>query len=179
MNLLIQNNLFYSTVFYTSIQNSVLINHNVFMNTIGSGQYCLYGISFATISNNIFWSTSPLNSNVGNCIFNNNVTYQTVNDAIPGASNSGSGNLVSTNPQFVNVPAPAINLADNYNVTGASPAHNAGTDGTDLGIYGGAAPMPDLTGMPGIPQMIQMNIMNPVITPGTNLNVNFKARKNN
>jgi hypothetical protein len=39
--------------------------------------------------------------------------------------------------------------------------------------------MPDLTGMPPIPQMILMDINTPIILPGSNLNVTFKARKNN
>jgi hypothetical protein len=39
--------------------------------------------------------------------------------------------------------------------------------------------MPNLTGMPAIPQMVQMNIANPVVAPAGNLNVTFKAKKNN
>jgi hypothetical protein len=178
-NVLIENNLFSGGYISTSNQPTVVVNHNVFMYTIGSGFYCTYYVTFATFTNNIFWGASPLGTGVGNCVFNNNLTFQTPADAIPGGSNSGTGNLVAVNPNFVNAPTPAINYSYDYNVTGASAAHNAGTDGTDLGIYGGVAAMPDLTGMPAIPQMIQMNINNPVIGPAGTLNVTFKAKKNN
>jgi hypothetical protein len=157
----------------------VILSHNLFMGSIGSSHYCLYGISSATIINNIFWGTSPLGTNVSGNVFNNNLTFQTPSDGIPGGSNSGSSNLVSTNPQFVNAPSPGISSAYDYNLAAASAGNNAGTDGTDLGVYGGANPLPNLSGMPPIPQITEMNISTPVIAPGSNLGVSFKAKKNN
>jgi hypothetical protein len=179
-NILIENNLAYAYQVYNSNQPTVVVNHNIFMYNIGSGYTCVSTVTFAIFTNNIFWGATPLGSGVGNCVFNNNLTFQTVNDVIPGAGNSGTNNLVTINPNFVSVPDPnAAHLGSDYNVTGASAAHNAGTDGADLGIYGGVAAMPNLSGMPAIPQMIDMNIANPVIAPAGTLNVTFKAKKNN
>jgi hypothetical protein len=179
-NFLIENNVAYYCSISSSNQPTVVINHNVFLYNVGSGYYCGSYVTFATWTNNIFWGASPLGTSVANCVFNNNLTFQTPTDAIPGAGNSGTANLVTVNPNFVNVSDPnAIHLGSDYNVTAASAAHNAGTDGADLGIFGGAAAMPDLSGMPAIPQMIQMNIANPVIAPAGTLNVTFKAKKNN
>jgi len=177
-NVLIENNVIFGHNIQSSNQASITISNNVFVNTLGSGTYCLNTVSMAIIQNNIFWGTSPQGNNVSNNTFNNNLTYQTANDNIPGANNSGSNNLVGQNPQFVNAPNPAINYGYDYNVAAASPAHNAGTDGTDLGVFGGPSVFPDLSGMPAIPQMMEMNIANPVIPPAGTLNVDFKARKN-
>ena len=176
-NVLYENNIMYNGAFHYSGQPSVVINHNLFMNNIGSGSYGLYQLSFATITNNIFWGTTPLGANMTNNTFNNNLTFQTSNDVIPGSNNSGAGNLVATNPQFINAPSPGISYSYNYNVSNASAANNAGTDGTDIGVYGGVNFFPDLTGMPAIPQMVEMLITNPVVTPAGNLNVTFKAKK--
>jgi hypothetical protein len=178
-NVLIENNVIYDHPIQTSSQSSVVISNNIFLNTLGSGSFCLNGVSMATVQNNIFWGTSPLGTNVINNTFNNNLTFQTGSDNIPGANNNGSNNQVGQNPQWVNAPSPAINYSYDYNVTSGSPAHNAGSDGSDMGIYGGLAVMPDQTGMPAIPQMLEMNIHNPVIVPAGTLNVDFKAKKNN
>lgn len=178
-NLIFQNNLCYQMIFYASSQSTVLIDHNIFLHNIGSNTNCLDNVSLATLTNNIFWGTSPLGTNSVNNTFNNNLTFQTANDNIPGASNTGSGNFVGTNPQFVNAPTPAPNLTYNWNLSNASVGNNAGTDGQDLGIFGGNAALTDLTGMPPIPQMIEMNIQNVIIPPAGTLNVDFRARKNN
>jgi len=178
-SVLIENNIIHHNTIYYSNQPSVIISHNLFMGNIGTGLYSLFQISSATVINNIFWGASPLGNSVNSNVLNNNLTFQTPNDAIPGGSNSGSGNLVSTNPQFVNAPSPGISYSYDYNLAAASAANNAGTDGTDLGVYGGANTLPNLSGMPPIPQITEMNIGTPVIAPGSNLGVSFKAKKNN
>jgi hypothetical protein len=104
-NILIENNLIYSGAIHYSAQPTIIINHNVFLAPAASS-IALYQISFATITNNIFWGLTPLGSSVTNNTFNNNLTFQTSNDVIPGPSNLGNGNLVTTNPQFVNAASP-------------------------------------------------------------------------
>jgi hypothetical protein len=179
-NILFENNLAYGCAIQTSNQPTVTINHNVFLFNVGSGYYCANNVQNATWMNNIFWGASPIYSNVTGCVFNNNLTYQTPNDVIPGSGNTGSNNLVTVPPGFVNVPNPnSIGYGYDYNVINVSAANNAGTDGTDLGVYGGTSAMQDLSGMPAIPQMYEMNITNPTIPPAGTLNVTFKARKNN
>ena len=106
---------------------------------------------------------------------------------MPSTGNTGSGNINNTVPGFINVPNPtSLYLsADivNYNFSFASTAasYNAGTDGTNLGISGGPYPMNGsmLNGRTRIPLMQELNINNSVINQGQQLNVQFKARKNN
>jgi hypothetical protein len=175
-NVIITNNIIYGYI-SSSNQNSVLITNNIFLSSYYSG---LVTVSYATIANNIFWQTSSFNSDVLNNVFNKNINYHvSIVTSLPPASNSGSGNITNQDPKFVNLPASASSSYEtsyDYSLQ-AGPAKNAGTDGKDLGIYGGSYPMPNLTGAPNIPQITSLDIQNSVVPKNATLNVNFKARK--
>ena len=176
-NLIIQNNIFDNSFPLMSNQATVVINNNIF--TGASTGFALNNIYNALIANNIFTGPSPRAANVNNCQFNNNITYQTSADTIPFASNTGSGNLVAKNPLFTNVPTNTFNYSYDYSLSAASPGKNAGTDGKDIGVYGGTMPFADLTGTPAIPQIKSISILNPVIPAGDSLQVIIKAKKQN
>ena len=147
----------------------------------------MLGSTYNTIySNNIFHTFSPYNVDITNCTFNNNISYNTTNDNfnITG-TNSGGSNLVGQDPLFVST-GTSMNFEyiDDYNVQTGSPAINAGTDGTDIGIYGGSYPWPEggISGSgfmysqePQIPQVNEMNIQNSTIPIGGTLNVQVKG----
>ena len=129
--------------------------------------------------------------NRNNTIFNkpiiaiyNNLTVSASSDVIPFGTNTGTGNINNSSASnlFVGgmsatVGYPTITTSD-WHILAASPAHNTGTDGSDLGIYGGTQPMINLTGASNlIPQMTLLNISNPSLPVNDNLNVRFKARK--
>ena len=67
---------------------------------------------------------------------------------------------------------------NNYRLKSTSLGHNAGTDGTDIGIYGGVFPWKDGS-MPSNPHIISKTIPGTTDASG-NLNVNIKveAEKN-
>jgi hypothetical protein len=139
------------------------------------------------------------------CTFNNNLSYLTtiadpagytpansfVNTftGTGGGSNFGGGNIVGQDPLYVSV----SNFNDyvataNYRLQASSLGKNAGTDGTDLGIYGGSYPFPsggapgsgyDTSPMPPIPQVTELNIQNATVPVNGTLNVNVKANINN
>ncbi|HRD53533.1 MAG TPA: hypothetical protein PKY96_12875 [Flavobacteriales bacterium] len=160
------------------IQNSnspsVLIANNLFM-----GYYwnALSAISNALISNNIFWQSTPVAGSVTNCTFENNITYQTPNNTIPFGTNSGSGNLVDVNPQFVNVPDAAFNTAYNYDLLPASAGNNAGSDGTDIGLYGGVSPWPNQSGLARIPFITSFTLQYSQVPQGSTVNGTVNATK--
>jgi len=116
---------------------------------------------------------------VDNNIFSNNLSYQTSNDTLPYGTNTGSGNFINQNPLFTNVSATNFSYSFDFSLAAASPGKNAGTDGKDLGIYGGSKPMVDMTGSPAIPQMKSVTILNPMIPVGDSLHVIIKAKKQN
>ncbi|HXC04465.1 MAG TPA: hypothetical protein VNZ86_06910 [Bacteroidia bacterium] len=173
----IQNN-FIGNIQYSN-KTTVVIDHNTFNNSSG----CFYSMSNALIANNIFYYSSPL-ANVTSCTFSNNITTNSSAQVLPPAGNTGSGNFNNTPPGWTDgtIPTTTISLSTewiySWKLGTSAPAHNSGTDGTDLGAYGGTYPMPNLTGATRIPQMQALNVSG-VVPAGGNLNVNFKARKQN
>lgn len=174
-NVIIRNNVFSGSYITSSDKSSVLISNNVFI----GNSYALSIVSNAIIANNIFKGATPKGPNINGNVFSNNLTYQTSYDTIPFGTNTGSGNMVAQNPLFVNVPANAFSYSYDFSLQAASPGKNAGTDGTDVGIFGGVMPFTDMTGSPAIPQVKSVSILNPVIPVGDSLKVVIKANKQN
>jgi len=190
-NITIQNNIISGVINGFSV-SSVLIDHNVFLSS-GS----LTTLFYSTITNNIFVRTTGdlMNGSVNFNTFNNNLSNLTTigpsapTNSFAGGSNTASGNFVAVDPQFVSVTnLNTYSTTANYRLAPASAVRNAGTDGTDLGIYGGARAFPsggaagsgfDTSPLPPIPQVTEVNILNATLQPGTPLNVNVKAKINN
>ncbi len=175
-NTIIRNNIFNGSNLFNSNQPTVVISNNLFLGN--SQTTALSTISDCLISNNIFSGSSPVEVGVTNNIFSNNITYQT-SSTIPFGTNTGSGNLVAQNPKFVNAPTNVFYYYYDFALAPSSPGKNAGTDGKDIGIYGGARPFVDLTGTPSVPQVKSISILNPVLSLGGGLRVTVKAKKQN
>jgi len=200
-NIIIANNIIRGYVGYIT-SSSTLVDHNIFLGSGNNNQYLFNVI----LSNNIYIRSS------GNavyqsvlCTYNNNLSNQTTigapadynpsNNFVAtflgsgGGSNSGGGNQIGVDPLFENVTNnDTYNNTFNYRLKTGSPGKNAGTDGTDLGIYGGSYPFPsggavgsgfDTSPMPPIPQVTEMNILNATVPVNGTLNVNIKAKVNN
>lgn len=183
-NLFIANNVFYQGSFYNSNQASVYIINNLFLYYNSSSMF--YNVSNANIYNNIFYANSVTVYNSVNNVFNNNLSYNTSDYTLPPAGNSGTGNIQQTDPKFVSqatIPAPGsgtvamANLKDyDWHLQGTSSGKNAGTDGTDLGIYGGSYPWPGFTGMPNLPVIENFYIKNPITHKDSTLKIYIKAK---
>lgn len=176
-NVLITNNLINGTV-SGSYSPSVLISNNVFAMSFGN---LALNLSYALISNNIFYGDGSTQLiAVANCTFSNNLSYQTIDDNLPptAGNNVGSGNLVGVDPLFVNVPDAQGAWTYDYHLQASSPGHNAGTDGTDIGLYGGSAPLNvPLGGTPRLPQVTQFDLLNSTIGQGGTINVQVQGAK--
>jgi hypothetical protein len=199
-NIIIANNILTGQIVAIA-SSSIVVDHNVFIsqNNISS----VFNLIF---TNNIFIrSSGNLMSNTVLCSFNNNLSNQTTIGAASeynptnnfvttyigagGGSNSGAGNQMGIDPLFENVTNnDTYNDTFNYRLKTGSPGKNAGTDGTDLGIYGGSYPFPsggaigsgfDTSPMPPIPQVTELNILNATVPVNGTLNVNVKATINN
>ncbi len=179
----ISNNIFYASISgFGNTMTGVVITNNFFKT---SGSF-ISNTWNTVISNNIFWFNSASNpfSSTTNSTFSNNLAFGTSALTLPPAGNSGGSNMSNTNPQFVNVPLSSTfsttNIPTyNFGFQTGSPAINAGSDGTNIGPSGGGYPMSVFTGAPQIPQMQELNILNPVVNLNQPLNINFKARKMN
>jgi hypothetical protein len=207
-NILIANNIFDDFYIYRFNSNTILVDHNLFLGDGSSGNiWNAYNVIF---TNNIFVRTSGTVFASGTagpvfCTFNNNLSNQSTisfsgsfsptNDfiatylGIGGGSNTGGNNFIGVDPLFEsasNLNAYVNNA--NYRLRSTSLYRNAGTDNTDLGIYGGTYPFPsggtpgsiyDTSPMPPIPQISELNIQNATVPVNGTLNVNVKARVNN
>lgn len=200
-NIVIANNIITNDVFNFN-HSSIVIDHNIFLSSSNLGS-----LWNALVTNNIFVRSSGniFSGEVVFCTFNKNISNQnTIGPSgqytptnvfeatwtgTGGGSNSGSGNLIGTNPLFVNVPDNnSYNITYNYRLQPSSPGKNYATDGTDVGIYGGSYPFPqggdpgsgfDTSPMPPIPQVTSVNIQNATIAPNGTLNVQVQGRVNN
>ena len=129
------------------------------------------------VENNIFYAAYPTGGS--GCAFTKNIGYMCPD--MPGTGNIGSGNMNSTNPLFVNFPllGAAFSWSYDFHLQATSPGKNAGTDGTDIGIYGGMLPLEPGTN-PHFPQMMTLTLPSGSSVPaGGTLNVHFTAKKQN
>jgi hypothetical protein len=189
-NTIIQNNIIKSIQYFSA--SSTLIDHNIFL---GPNNFIL--IFNTTITNNIFIRSSgnimdgtpSFNTFSNNLSNRNTISPVAPTDSFASNENTASGNLVGVDPQFENVTNfDNFDYNFNYRLRTGSPARNAATNGTDLGIYAAPYPFPsggapgsgfDTSALPPIPQVTEMTIQNATVQPGAPLNVNVKARVNN
>ncbi len=179
-NSIVYNNIIKSVNFYNSYNsNSVTFDHNVFTDATGSVfRYCI-------VKNSIFYGTKPGNS-VSNTAFSNNMAYASANDTFDITTNSSSGynNQNHTDPNFVSVSSTQYSYFNDYHLQSGSPAINASSDGTNMGIYGGLYPFPiggasgsgfQTSQEPVAPQIYEYTIQNNIIQPSDTLHINVKV----
>ncbi len=168
---------YYGTVYSVHIDASTChLKNNVFLT---NGSNCFSYVFNMVIENNIFYAAEPQGGS--ECVFTKNITYMCLNNTLPGDGNLGSGNLVNQNPLFLNYPifGGGFDYSQDFHLQASSPGKNAGTDGTDIGIYGGWLPF-EVGANPYIPQMVEITLPSGSSVPaGGTLNVHFKAKKQN
>ncbi|MEL7147634.1 MAG: hypothetical protein AAFO69_14760, partial [Bacteroidota bacterium] len=122
------------------------------------------------------------------CTFTNNLTFGSNSPVFNFANNSFGNNLDLTDPEFETATTDFLfEFTDDYRLKSTSPAIGAGSDGTDIGIYGGSDPYPisvDVEGfvtslLPRLPMVTEMNIENANIPENGTLEVTFKAKTSN
>lgn len=148
---------------YSYFYNNVFLRNGGAFNT---------NVSNAYFYNNIFYRAFP-QSHGGNCIFEKNVSYQCSNNAF-----ANGVNFENQDPMFVNFPSGGADFDYTYdfNLQGGSPFVNAGTDGTDIGVYGGTSGRYDHNGIPNIPQVREFNATSGLnVAPGGTISINVKS----
>lgn len=161
--------------FLNAVQNlktSGIINCVFLSGGTSSGENLLF-------SNNIFSTAGQVSTN--NSTFNNNLfTRQdpvATNSSFP-VSNSFSNNLFGVDPKFVNTAfGNLFSFKNDYNLQPDSPAIGAGTDGRDLGVYGGQGF--SNSGEPPLPIVTGLLIKNSTLDQNGQLQVEIKGRANN
>jgi len=172
--LVIRNCIFSNTVI--QVKAGTLVDHCIFIGN-NTGIHAFQNCSNTTFSNNIFFGRNIAASDASGCVFNNNLAFQCSNNTLPQGSNSGTGNIAGTDPQFLNFPSPpaSFDYAHNYRLAAASPGHLAATDGTDLGIYGNNFTF-SMTGEPtSVPVMRKLDIYNTTVPFNGTLDIRYKS----
>lgn len=172
---IINNNIITSHIGYG---HTCFIRNNTYINGITNAGNAFQSIKESVIENNIFFGTKP--EGADKSTFNNNLTYGANPVVLPYGTNYGTANINNADPLFTNFPlAGTSTYLYDYDLTlqAASPAKSAGTDGTDLGVYGGTGFTE--SGEPAIPQVQEFVIKNGVVAPGGKLNITIKAEAKN
>ncbi len=189
---IITNNIMYGYVRVDAEGTNTTIVNNDFISASGSNRAFGAVLRDCIVANNIFYGRTPSNvtggastdANFQRNTFTNNLSFSTGDDMLPpaggGVGNSGTGNIEAQSPLFQNVPLlDTWDASYDFTLTGGSPALSAGSDGTDIGISGGAYPFSGnfvftTTAFP----VIQILNTSTIINPGDNLNVRIKASGN-
>ncbi|MGD0710551.1 MAG: hypothetical protein ABR968_05160 [Bacteroidales bacterium] len=155
--------------------NAVFTN-NIFLKLTGCCDYILNTVYTSTFQNNIFLCQQNLiGTGTGNSFFHNIFITP---DYIPGG-NIDNGNIFSV-PQdsiFINQTGNTYNIADNYHLRPTCSGKNAGTDATDIGVYGTASPKKDGE-IPYNPH-IQSKAVPASTNSMGNLDINIKVKAQN
>jgi hypothetical protein len=140
--------------------NNCLFENNIFLNFDSDNtyniSYFLYNCNYNTFNHNIFQSANPL----------------------PYGTNVGSGNISgqTSDTTFVNQTGHIFDYSHNYHLKSISPGKNAGTDSTDIGIYGTTNPYKE-GAVPIIPHIKYRSITPTEVTNGKLLiNVKVEAQ---
>lgn len=158
---------------------SVIITNNIFFPGFYMGN-----VSYAVVANNIMINPGISNFSGGQNTYNKNLlVYSAETDykTFPPAGNTGGDNQNTVDAIFTQkIPIASISSPTDYTwmLKSTAVGKNWGTDGTDVGIYGGSYPMPNLNGVINIPQIVSFNILNSVIPANGTLNIELKAKAN-
>jgi hypothetical protein len=167
----VRNSLFYNCGFmgggFTSATNLVVDNCTVYGGNVG--QIVPSNLQASTFTNNIFYNVTITVGASATLIFNNNFS-STENLNI----NGGNGNIQGTSPGFVNAPGGTFSYLHDYHLATGSSCIGTGTNGTDMGIYGGTNPL-HWDGASVLPQIRYFNVLGNQINQGGSLKVSFQA----
>ena len=175
-NVVVTNNIFTGDSNGISGGNQILISHNLFLGN-SVNRRSLGNLRNAQVFNNIFYGRSPTGFTIEYTSFQNNLVFEGEEFPIGEDNNTGSGNLENADPQFVDLATTnsTWNFTWDPTLQPGSPAIGAGTDGSDLGIFGGSASF-DLTGVPR--PLIQTLNLPAMIGTDQDLDVTIRARGN-
>ena len=168
-NFIVRHNVIASYLFY--INSNAIIDGNVFLSVYGG---ISSPINSSIIRNNIFIGTNGANlSDPGsNNVFYNNLLKGSAISYSSGSSGSSNYFGVAQANIFINQTGNVIDYSHNYHLK--SPISYIGTDGTQVGLYGGLIPFKD-GGVPSNPQITSKSVDTKTDTNG-NLKINFTVK---
>ena len=163
------------------VNGNLVVRNSTFIDRTNT--YCFQNLEGAIIENCIFYRSEP--TGCTGCTFNNNLTFFCLYNSLPpaawsaGAPNVGSGNIQNADPLWVAYPAlgdAPWSSTHNYSPQAGSPALGTGTNGTNIGLTGGNAPVDNIPTHPKTPEVIEIDIPVSSVPAGGTLQINLKAK---
>ncbi len=173
-NALVNNNIIQKGVYYSK-GNSFF--NNVFLERSPSGYYEHFaGCDNNLIYNNVFYTYAYYGESGNNNDFRNNL-YTTATPGL-GTNPTSIGNYfsVSQTAIFVDISSSTFSYTANYHLQ--SPATYLGTDGTEIGIYGGVYNPYKEGAVPSTPHFQFQNIAPSTSNGLLNVQINAAAQEN-
>ncbi|MEI7981862.1 MAG: hypothetical protein WCI71_09415 [Bacteroidota bacterium] len=179
------NNSYFRNNIFLSLYSAAVCNFTIHTSAVfGIINYNPIGISGCTFENNIILEQEPLRFKNYTGLCSSSYTHYTCglsnfknnlfvfNQSFPAETNIGSNNIVNQSQSsiFVNHSGATFSYSHDYHLKSTCAGKNAGTDGTDIGIYG--------TGQPYKPGAVPANphIQSKAITIDNNIiHVNVKV----
>lgn len=163
---------FVSTYGINNILGGAVIDGNIFLGNYSGYSFALSNIQSSLIKNNIFVSSNNIfdGQTKGNYFYNNIFT----SNISSFGTNSISSNYIniSRTDIFTTLVSDSFDYTIDYRLK--SPTTYLGTDGTQVGIYGGATPFKE-KGLPSNPQILTKTVGSQTDANG-NLQINFKVK---
>lgn len=162
----------HSTISNNVIFGSITYNSPPFLST-----YAL--CTNNTVENNIFDSLQNYGTGTGtascfNCVLNNNLTIYSSLVMSSVTSQLATITNVPVSNLFLMGVTKGFDYTKDFHLKSSCPGHNAGADGTDVGIYGSSLPYP-ASAVPSNPHFFYKNVNGTTDAAG-NLPVQFKVR---
>lgn len=170
----IQNSLLSNNIISNTFQgsNGNMISNNIIMGFIwgSSMDYLFFGSNNTLTNNIILWEGYNANVNGSGNIFNNNLYVEPTPNYGATATSIGNYTGILQTTIFVNQTGNTFDYAHDYHLQ--APTTYLGTDGTEVGIYGGTFPYKE-GAVPHNPH-IQMKNISPTTDTNGNLHIEFK-----
>jgi hypothetical protein len=158
------------------------------LNNVFLGDQVLFFPAFervanAIIRNNIFYGKNPVDSSdpCTNCTIEKNITFNCADNNFYPIATFGPLNLIGVDPLFTNTTGIPTNLflyTYDFKLQPTSPGRNYGSDGTDVGVFGGVGELFTMTGEPSIAEITTFTITSPTtIVPGGTLTISVTSKR--
>lgn len=175
----IQNSLLSNNIISNTFQgsNGNMISNNIIMGFIWgySMDYLFFGNNNTLNNNIILWEGYNANVNGSGNIFNNNLYVEPSPDYGATATSSGNYTGILQSEIFVNQTGTVFNYSHDYHLQ--VPTTYLGTDGSQVGIYGGTFPYKE--GAVPLNPHIQLKNIAPATDANGNLQIQIKVGAQN
>lgn len=179
----------YAQIYMNCSATSTFSGNHVYKNNIfltgSSARNMSNGFGNSVFSDNIIVGGSYVNNSFY-CTYSHNISFYGTNVTFnTSGTNNGGNNQVGVNPLFVSESNYGFDYTDDFHLQATSPGKNAGSDGTDVGIYGGLYPWPDgnessgngymYSQEPQYPQVNQLILNNASVPQNGNINIQVRG----